>query len=69
MTLEDCTRKPFSFEANGATAILYRMVFHEDLMVTMNNLSSADLGYLGRCKACIHHARAGRRYTNLTAFS
>ena len=40
MTLEDGSIKPFSFEANGATAILYRMVFHEDLMVTMNNLSS-----------------------------
>ena len=59
MTLEDGTRKPFSFEANGATAILYRMVFHEDLMVTMNNLSSADLDTLVGAKlAYIMHAQA-----------
>jgi hypothetical protein len=46
MTLEDGSRKAFPFEANGATAILYRMVFHEDLMVTMNNLSGANMDTL-----------------------
>lgn len=59
MTLEDGSIKPFSFEANGATAILYRMVFHEDLMVTMNNLSSANLDTLVGAKlAYIMHAQA-----------
>ena len=46
MTLENGTTKVLPFEANGATAILYRMTFHEDLMVTMNNLASADIDTL-----------------------
>ena len=50
---------PQAFEANGATAILYRMVFHEDLMVTMNNLSGANLDTLVGAKlAYIMHALA-----------
>ena len=59
MTLEDGSIKPFSFEANGAAAILYRMAFHEDLMVTMNSLSSANLDTLVSAKlAYIMHAQA-----------
>ena len=59
MTMEDGSTKHVVFEANGATAILYRMTFHQDLMVTMNSLSGekmdtlvgAKLGYIMNAQA------------------
>lgn len=34
--------KPFRFLATGTTAYRYRQVFHQDLMVMLNNMESAD---------------------------
>lgn len=34
--------KPFRFLATGATAYRYRQVFHQDLMVMLNNMESTD---------------------------
>ena len=59
MVLEDGSKKLLPFEANGATAILYRMTFHEDLMVTMNGLSTANMDTLVGAKlAYIMNAQA-----------
>ena len=59
MVLEDGNKKLLPFEANGATAILYRMTFHEDLMVTMNGLSTANMDTLVGAKlAYIMNAQA-----------
>jgi hypothetical protein len=59
MTMEDGSKKLLSFAANGATAILYRMTFHEDLMVTMNGLSGSNMDTLVGAKlAYIMHAQA-----------
>mgnify|MGYP007064924869 CR=1 FL=1 len=65
MTMEDGSKKSLPFEANGATAILYRFVFHEDLMVTMNRLSSTDMDTLVGAKlAYIMHAQAASTPTS-----
>ena len=67
MVLEDGSKKLLPFEANGATAILYRMTFHEDLMVTMNNLASCNLDTLVGAKlAYVMHAQAEGKTTGLS---
>ncbi len=65
MTMEDGSTKLLPFEANGATAILYRMTFHEDLMVTMNGLSTANMDTLVGAKlAYIMNAQAEKKDMN-----
>lgn len=67
LTLEDGTKKLLPFEANGATAIRYRMVFHEDLMVTMNSLSGENVDTLiGAKLGYIMNAQAEKRTQNLS---
>ena len=67
MTMEDGSKKLLPFEANGATAIRYRMVFHEDLMLTMNSLSGENVDTLiGAKLGYIMNAQAEKRTQDLS---
>lgn len=59
MTMEDGEKKSLPFVANGATPIYFRMAFHEDLMVQMNQLATADVDtMLGAKLAYVMNAQA-----------